>query len=270
MQAVHWTMPTESGLGDRLVDVAQLLAFSRVFKRPLYMQWPRFQSKDIDTAHRATDILKENVVNYLRLPKDLFLEPNRNADMLFKHTIGGLNAPETFHAAHLQGNCSIDEYKTHYKAVLKDFGFNDDINAFLSNTPKEYVSLHVRRGDKVRPVRECHTLISHNELDELNALTYRALDYYIEKGYKTFYICSDQDDKKKEFVDYVESKGLTTFSLPGGLEKWQTTYYDLAVMSRSQHIVTSMPYSAFSMFAAMIGNGSIDTAYSLREKYENR
>jgi hypothetical protein len=41
--------------------------------------------------------------------------------------------------------------------------------------------------------------------------------------------------------------------MPPPVEKWKSTYYDLAIMSRAERVVVAHNASSFSEFAALIG-----------------
>ncbi len=263
MKTLRWTQPTESGLCDRLVDILILLTYARVFGCRLAFQWPGFKAKDIDTAHRTQDIKIENVLKYMRFPNDLLPTTDASTSCTFNKYLGGYCDLGLFHRTYLEGECTFERFMEFFEVTRKDFGFNEEITTFLTTIPADFVSFHIRRGDKVRQENGDGTFIHERELDELNRLTYKAFDQYLNAGVKMFFICSDQDEKKVEFVEYVKSNGAGTFDLPVSLQKWQTTYYDIAVMSKSQNIVTSNRHSSFSRFPAMIGNGKVDTVYSL-------
>jgi hypothetical protein len=121
--------------------------------------------------------------------------------------------------------------------VKNDFTFCAPINEFLSTIPKRFASIHIRRGDKVRTTPHDGRFITADELDRLNELTYKAIDYLTSR-FDAFFLCGDEDEKIKPFRAYIESKGCSTFGVPA-MEKWVSTYYDIAVMTRSEFIVTS-------------------------------
>jgi hypothetical protein len=118
------------------------------------------------------------------------------------------------------------------------------------------VALHVRRGDKVREEPHDGCFIETRELDQLNKLTFKAIDHFL-KSYTAFFVCGDEDSKNVPFVDYIRAHGGTIVEIPQ-LEKWRMTYYDLAVLTRSSFNITSQRRSTFSSFPALIGKGTTE------------
>ncbi len=255
-----------SGLGDRLIDIFMLAGLARVRGDKIYVKWPPFTAKAIDTHHRTTDILLENVLKFISLPSEIVFDADTPTQDSFDNYLGGGGEISSFYNAYVAGSCSIDEFHSVLRSVAKDFVFCEALRSYLETIPPKFVTLHVRRGDKVRNEAHDGTYIHANELDWLNQMTYKALDYFVAQGYDTFFVCGDEDEKKMPFVNYVrESKGKTVFNLPD-MPKWQATYYDLAVMTRSDFNVASQRYSAFSRFPCLLGNGRFTTVFGLNSQ----
>ena len=154
--------------------------------------------------------------------------------------------------------------------VLQDiggeFGFCPEINTFLDSLPDSFVSLHIRRTDMVRSGPPDGIHLQTCELGRLNELTYQAIDYLAAKGQRNFFVCGDDDASTAPFASYIEEdKRQIVIKLPE-MPKWQTTYYDLAVMTRSDLNVASQRYSSFSRFPTLIGRGTWTTVFGMRDK----
>lgn len=260
---IKWMHPTESGLCDRLVDFLYLIAYARIKRSTLVAEWMTFKAKDIDTAHRKLDILLENVQAHITLPPDVIFDSNNKIkyDSTFNNGIGGGINYRSFYNAYLHQTCTYEDYENAIKTVARDFKFCPAIVDFLRGIPDKFVAFHIRRGDKVRDgAQNDGCFINTSELDLLNDLTIKAIDYYLAAGYTTFFVCGDQDEKKKPFTDYIESKGATTFTIPE-MEKWKSTFYDIAVMTKSDFNIASQRYSNFSRFPALIGKGQWRTVF---------
>lgn len=253
---IRWTKPTESGLGDRLYDLLFLTAYARILKADtLLVQWGKFDPKPIDTKHRAVDIKLENVLRFLRFPREIVYDNGQTKhDATFDSAIGGGGDYMALYEAHLKGHCSYPEFDQIICAAAKDFGFCPEIGAWLKEVPEHFVALHIRRGDKVRDGWHDGTFIATDELTRLDSLTLRAIDYFFDQGFCTFFVCGDEDAKKVPFVDYIKKKGGQVFDIPP-MEKWQSTYYDLGTMTKAKRIATSQRFSTFSLFPALIGVG---------------
>lgn len=263
---LRWTQPTSSGLGDRLVDILTMLAYARCRGATLYMEWQVFNFRsDLDVSHRQTDILLENVVKYINFPSGIVFDVDSGCDHQFKDYVGGGHHLPQFWQEHMQGICSFDVFIEHVQRVGMEFSFCLEINDFLATIPKRFVSMHIRRGDKVRNEQPDHAFIHVSELERLDTLTYRAIDYCLSLGFDTFFFCGDEDFKKQPFIDYAVARGVKTFTIPT-MEKWQATYFDMATMTRSDLNVASQRYSTFSRFPALIGRGNYKTVFDLERE----
>lgn len=264
--SVRWTQPTTSGLGDRLIDLYMLAAYARARRVKLYTDWPIYDPKSIDAPYRVTDILLENVLKFLRFPPEIVFDNHSPTRDFFNHSIGGGGDLNDFYRAYASPFCTHDEFKSILAAVAKDFGFCPAIEAFLETIPPKFVAFHIRRTDRVRNETPDGTYIHASELDWLNNLTFKAIDYYIAQGYDTFFVCGDEDQKNVPFVEYIEKVKIKhVFKIPE-MPKWQGTYYDLAVMTRSDFNVTSQRYSSFSRFPSFIGTGSFTSVCNLNHR----
>jgi hypothetical protein len=150
--------------------------------------------------------------------------------------------------------------------VADDFGFCDEIIRFISHLPRLFVTFHIRRTDKVRSGQTDGTYIQSSELALLDDLTYRAIDNLVAKGQWNFFLCGDDDASTAPFARYIEEdKHRAVIKLPE-MPKWQTTYYDLAVMTRSFFVVASQRYSSFSRFPTLISGGVWTTVFGMRDQ----
>lgn len=258
---IWWTHPTESGLGDRLVDIVHLLALARIKGRKLCFEWPKFSIKNIDIAHRAIDILLPNVLKHIHFPPDVLFQNGDEKSECFSEGLGGGMFAAEVHKKYLWNICPLSEYELKVREVVDEFRFCDEIETFLETVPRKFVSFHIRRGDKVRDEPSDGFFIHRKDLRELDELTFRMLHLHLPY-YDTFFFCGDEDRKLKPFVDYVQSYGKSVFTIPQ-MGKWRSTYFDLAVMTKSRAVVTSQRYSAFSRFSAIKGNCPISTVFYL-------
>lgn len=255
-----------SGLCDRLIDIYLLAAYARVRCDKIYMAWPPYAAKSIDAQHRVTDILLENVLKFIRFPPEIVFDTSRPTLYFFDHYMGGGGNSDDFYAAYARDFCTAQQFKDALASVARDFGFCPAIGAFLETIPPKFVSVHVRRTDKVRNGPTDGNYIETNELEGLNILTCRAIDYYVFLGYDDFFVCGDEDDKNTPFVKYIEEiKGKHVFKIPD-MPKWQGTYYDLAAMTRSDFNIASQRYSSFSRFPSLIGKGKFTTVFGLKDR----
>jgi hypothetical protein len=261
VKTIRWTCPTESGLGDRLYDLHFLSAFARVQNARLFSKWEPLFFKDNDVEHRREDILIHNVRAHISFPEEIVIDATTRCDTTFNKTLGAAGSYHDLWLQNATDHCTWEMFEAALAATAKGFTFCSAITAILDSLPPNFAALHVRRGDKVRAEEHDGCFIRIDELDKLNELTFRAIDWAL-KSWTSFYVCGDEDAKNKPFVDYIRQKGGSVIEIPQ-LEKWRMTYYDLAVLTRSEFNITSQRRSTFSSFPALIGKGRYATVYSL-------
>lgn len=249
---LFWTQPTISGLGDRIIDIIYLLSFARIKKQKLCFYWPEFKMKTIDASHRKKDILLDNIRQYINFPYDVVFNEMPCDHEKYDSYLGAGADTRGFYQR-FKDHCSFAEYERSYKSVVKDITFKDPILSYINTLPEKFISFHIRRTDKVRPDTHDGCFITNNELSGLNQLTHKAIKFYIEEGYNDFFLCSDADESKSEFIEHLQKENKNILTIPNNLEKWQQTFYDLAIMSKSKEIIISQRYSSFSILAGKLG-----------------
>lgn len=103
-----------------------------------------------------------------------------------------------------------------------------------------FVSIHVRRGDYVTQFPDKHPAQPYKY--------YRnAVAYFVEYGYKSFVVCSD-DPKwcHEKFAMIKKEIPLTEFTIAEG----QTPLYDMSLLSSCDHSIIAN--SSFSLFAFIL------------------
>jgi hypothetical protein len=209
-----------------------------------------------------------NILKYIKFPEKIhFTKANdsKGMDILFDFYVGGGLSLESFYNKYVEKRFSLTEFEVSVKNASQQFEFSQEVNDYLSNLPKSFASLHVRRGDKVRKGNwNDGYFINDNELEHLDSITIKAIDMYYNLGYKYLFICGDEDEKKKPFIDYANSKNLKTFVTPE-MPKWIETYFDIATMSKSDMIVASQRHSSFAKFPSLISNCKFFTVFDLEQ-----
>jgi hypothetical protein len=261
MTTIRWTRPTESGLGDRFYDLLFMAAYARVRDAQVYTKWEPLFFKDNDVAHRRDDILVHNVLAHIQFPREIVIDDSTRCQMTFDASIGAIAPFHELWNQHAKSVCSWDVFETAIAECAKGFKFCPAITTVLESLPVHFVSLHIRRGDKVRDEEHDGCFIRTDELDGLNNLTFRAIDWAL-KTWTSFFVCGDEDAKNEPFIAYIREKGGRVIEIPK-LEKWRMTYYEMAVMTRSELNITSQRRSSFSSFPALIGKGMFRTVYDL-------
>lgn len=255
-----WNNPTLSGICDRLCDIIYMLSYSRLNNAELYTAWSDYTMRDFDMPHREFDIKLENISKFIKFPSDLHFNTNIIPDFHFNYYLGGGLSPESFYELYVDKKFNIEDFKKSLKETAKDFHFCCEIESFFSQIPDDFVGFHIRRGDKVRDGSDENGIQLH-ELDDLNKKTETSIDFLIKNGEKKFFFAGDDDEAVNYFVDYARNKGAECFYYQKE-PKWQTTYFDIAGLSKSKFIITSQKYSSFSLFSSLIGGCDCKTVYS--------
>lgn len=130
----------------------------------------------------------------------------------------------------------------YYQSELYFEDYIDEVRAALDipYVPQEgFVSIHVRRGDYL-------TLPEHHPAQPYKY--YRdAVAYFVEHGYKSFVVCSD-DPKwcHEKFAMIKKEIPLTEFAIAEG----QAPLYDMSLLSSCDHSIIAN--SSFSLFAFIL------------------
>tara|TARA_B100001939_G_scaffold319933_1_gene308414 strand:- start:6754 stop:7563 length:810 start_codon:yes stop_codon:yes gene_type:complete len=260
-----WTQPTKSGLGDRCCDLLFVYSYATMFNSKLYTSWPQFEIKKIDMPHRKTDIQIDNVLKYLNFPEDISFKKPDKVDKIFNFYVGGGNTAKSFHEKYIGDKFSLSKFNEVVEKCSQEFNFCNEIKNYLLTLPESFISLHIRRGDKVREgTWNDGGFINYHEVEHLDLITRRVIDFYSKLGYKHLFICGDENDKTQVFLNYANSKNFKTFTTPK-MPKWKETYFDIATMTKSKIVITSQRYSSFAKFPTLIGKGKFLTTYELEK-----
>jgi len=265
--SVIWNQSIASGLGDRLINTIFVLTVCRKINSSLYFQWLDFRgSIPIDIKFREQDILLHNVLDKMKFPEDLNVFPeNFNNFIEIKNELSWdnytfcIDSSEFFNIYGYQFFNSLKKFQKKVLNTAKDFKFKNKIKV-----PKNLVSIHIRRSDKVvsNHIQPDCFMIAEDELNRLNNLTIDWI-HKLSKTYKTFYVCGEQDDSTEWFKQYIIDNGLFLFT-PNleRIQRWECTYDDLQIMSQSKIILQSQKNSSFSRLASFIGDNKLINVFS--------
>ena len=240
-----------SGLGDRLCSIACLcLRAEKENFGAVHINWKDFELKmahPSTPAYRHIDVKLDNVLAHMHLPDTLKISETCESESVFADTdfSGGLSLTR------------LTDADPAAAKVRAQFSFTPKVLRVIERLVAEpFAALHLRRTDKVRPLKACWSMITETDLDKLNARTIEALERIAAAGTVNFFICTDDDASLPLFTEKISALGGKIIGLPA-FEKWEQTYYDLAMLSHAQVIVQSNVNSAFSNFAAFLGNSRL-------------
>jgi hypothetical protein len=272
----HKDFPS-SGLGDRLIDIYLLsvIGYSLPDVDKVLIPWHTFQKQHAHFSvpeYRFIDIQLPNVLSHMSLPHNITpIDTETTTEYTSENPVESVSYVTNGSARWVYDLISDRDLRRFHKENLPDvpyetvvassnrtlseFSFTDKTMSLIGDLATEpYASLHIRRTDKVRSARADTTMITSDELNDLNQKTFDAIRYAASvKKINRFYVCTDDVEASQPFVE--EIKRLNCFVLsPPEIERWKTTYRDLAMMSKSQVIIQSQTTSVFSNMACLIGN----------------
>lgn len=277
---IKWSSPTLSGLCDRLVDLFLVASFAKYHNAELYLDWPRSPKNTsspqswINDGKQETwketryyDYLFENFSQYFSLPDFIKINTEKpRHDYEFGDYLGGIYSPISFHSKFLSQDLSLEQYLELFYSVTKLFLPTDKLKSLVLPISEPYVSIHIRRGDKVKDSPN-GVEIKKTELEDLNERTTEAINKILKSGINKLHFCSDDDHAlsfyREKYKEFLFNCGPT----PTGIE---STYVDLYMLIQSKAIILSQKYSSFSFFASMVGRKELIYLYSGGQIAENR
>jgi len=264
-RSLRWTAPTQSGIGDRLIDVILVLSLARLAKSHLYMVWPEpTQNEQINskTPHRLVDVKVENISRYINLPSDLTIgDTTTPTTDRFEAGVGGDGNFHNFYVHYVPKEHSFYAFIQACKSTARDIQPCAEIEAWMHTLPNHYAAFHIRRGDKVRSGKSCFDFVSDQDVNRLDEITRAQIDICAAYGIQDYFICGDEDHLTQPFKDYVsKTKGCNVITVPC-VEKHVQTFYDLFGISFSSVVYVSTRYSSFSRVAGMIGRTTCMSVY---------
>jgi hypothetical protein len=252
-----------SGYGDRLLDLFILSILGKLTKNNIIINWIPFSKDEVIRDYNAPnwrwkDTLIENITSFFKLPSYIRLSNLNSLDKtneiplpyIYKIPMGGTLSPYSFYDSCLKDILAYDNYKLLVEDTKKEFGLN--IPDYKFDSP--YITLHLRRTDKLRGV--CITQINTNTEDTLENLDNKTREKILDaknKGYKHFYIASDSSTTKEEYKKYIKALGLIVIE-PTNPYNLLESYFDTWIMKSSSLIMVSIKYSTYSLSCALIFN----------------
>lgn len=275
--SIIWTNSTLSGLCDRLNDILILSTYAKIKNKILkfnYRTQPFENSiqENLRPLYRKEDYLLENLHKYIKFPENIIIYKeneiitlNKDEDEIFHNYLGGCYSPITFYNTFSSNLCCIEKFIETFYNQTKQVLFNINIDLLKYDN---FVSVHLRRTDKVSNYTNRHHGIKIEELNELDNITYEIIEKFINKGYTNFYFCSDDKEILKNYINKYNSQinvinnDLSDYISFNTLEdQIKSVYTDLYIMSCSKYIILSQKHSSFSLFASLINKSTLIYIY---------
>ena len=264
--SIVWTNPSESGIGDRFLDLLNFTTYAVVRGKHLKCVYPvqPFTFTDYEKSrptYRLEDYKLSNIKTYMNLPKSLHLYLHENEVGDFDEVIKATHyndSPFTFHERY-RLPCSIFQFVQQYLELASSISFNLP-HPFTPTTP--YMTVHLRRTDKVWDHKDnIHHGIQTHELDELNTKTMRVMDELIQRGIRSVYFCGDDRDVIDFYTsNYADKLHILNHEI-NIEDEIEQVYFDLHMLANSSWIILSQRHSSFSLFASMIKQAKLVYLY---------
>jgi hypothetical protein len=244
----------ESGLGDRLMCLYIYSIFGRVYNTNVKIFWPQLSEYGVSLAsYSVVDTKLSSVLSVFKFPEYLEILDEActitltNNDMILKPITGFNTSVNNLYTAFFKDIIPYSQFQEAVISVQKNFKFN--VPDYKSNIP--YVSVHLRRTDKLRG-NDIYD-ISLNFLDELDKYTKNAILKAKEKGYKYFFLASDDKNTIEQYKQFLLENDLISIK-PHNEYNLYDSYYDLWAMKSSALVIQSMKFSTFSLLLPVIWN----------------
>lgn len=241
------------GLGDRLLDMVGLYAFSKVTNTTFNITWHQ------DNPSRSYGIQLLDFSNF-----DMFRFNNIKLNNHFNKTTGFGTSPYFMMKFLRKNNVTIDPHilVKYYLECAKLIDFHPLIKKSLPDRMKESVAIHLRRTDKINNSGDMVHETSTNEYERINDRLQQYIDKLVSDKHDTcFYVISDDDDYKNTFISNLTKRHptisvITTSKtdLPDDVKHIDGAFsvFEFYCLSQCRMILQCIKMSTFSTCAALI------------------
>jgi len=271
--ALLWVNPSITCLGDRLLDTMLLATYAKYLDADLYFQWepcpftigggdnPTYSYKvgvnKTWDAVRFEDYKFENFTQYFNLPSNIKInQMSVTPTHLFDGILGGCVSPVLFYNQYMQHICSLEDFKKRFRDTMSEFRPTDKLLNLVKDQPKPFLSVHLRRTDKINVRGDYNSFMTYEGLEPLNEMTKDAINKLYDNNKMIYFSSDDLEEREKYHLLYPNHIEHIINCLD--IEK---TYIDLYMLSVSEYIILSQVHSNFSVFASFINNSKLIYLY---------
>lgn len=218
---------TVNGLGDRLLDICYIMTKSPDSKIRVKWNLGKDQERSVyDTNLIQIDNGEITTTHLEACTLDLQLE---------RPWYPGANTPPI-------------EQVDLFRDVSKRIKPSPEVENVIPRN-KKYVTIHIRGKDKIVDDNNNDPIMTSKS--KFKEFKNKCVEYVKSHTEKTYFVCSDDEELKNEFIKECGSDIKLLSSLNyGNLDK---AIVDFFVMSRSELIIQCTKYSTFSIAASIIG-----------------
>jgi hypothetical protein len=269
---ILWNKPTESGLGDRLIDLFLLAAFAKAGSLKIAVCWPdqpnlTLLQRKVWSGYRHEDYKLENLLLYFKFPKNILFysqstfskELRNKSNVLFSDYVGGIYTTLSFYNKFYPKfkklfNFSLTDFEYAFKDVLKEFKPKNSFSRKFTSSFNADIAVHLRRGDKLQSKPD-YFAIGFDEIDGLDKVTELCINKIsqLNSTKKTIYLSSDDENVKLRYkMKFSNSKEIQIITLPMNTTSFEATYIDLWMLASSKYIILSQRHSNFALLASYL------------------
>ena len=252
----YYINPPDSGLGDRLLDIFTMYAYSKFLKcDKLYVFW-KYESCFDETRQ---NLKLKNLLYFLQLPEDIIFVENRI--VIDYNDKNNIYFTDILSAISLE--LFIEKYISKNPEVFMDIYFDSFKKIKFSNIPTEVmnifndnfiVTIHLRRTDKISINEYAHG-VNNQELEKLDTITQKFIDGQIEINNINICIISDDVVVKNKYAEYNKNKcNLILFYYNDNVLQ---SYVDFFCLVNAKKIFMSQKFSTFSIVGSLIRNAEL-------------
>jgi acid phosphatase class B len=261
--------PPNSGLGDRLLDIITLYAYSK------FLNYDNFYVCWCEKNLYTRPCLKLTyLLNYIEFPNNIHFVSIQEIDNLCKNSKNFifndiLSATSLF--LFQKKYINQDNFET-----FKQIYFNSFNSIKLINIPyevqnifeqnKNIITIHLRRTDKVNNDPGAHGVNN----DELTYLNLKTKEYIYQKINNNNTICfiSDDEKVKNEYINiYNKIPNVNILYFNNNNDAIQT-YIDYYCLVNSKEIFMSQKFSTFSITSSLIKNAKLYYCFNYGRLFE--
>ncbi len=271
MEYLYWTGSTRSGLCDRLIDLVIMVAHSRSLNLKLLMVWKEQpvneHQEKVWNPIRKDDYKYQNLIKYFTMPKDIIVVENVREyiqkSVVIDKYLGGMYSPHTFYDGLSNKQYSFDALIDNYNNILREITPTAELLSLFEKfpLPKQVISVHLRRTDKVIEAGrgDADHGINILNMEKLDSLTLQTLDrILLSNPDLKIYFCSDDFKVRKVFEEMEKySSRVYSYIHPESEPDFSRTYVDMYIMMMSEYVILSQHHSSFSLFSSLVGGGNL-------------
>lgn len=262
--------PPDSGLGDRLLDIITLYAYSQMLGyENFYVYW----STEYISSRQCLNL--KYFYNFIELPKNIHLVSKQEINNL-------CNDPNNFIFTDTLGAISIFLFKEKYKISDEQFTIYSNIyfecfsKITLKNIPEQIQTIfeqnknisviHLRRTDKVNNVPGALG-VDNNELIYLENKTH---DFIKDRIKNKNIICIVSDDKniKEQYINIYKNYEDTNLIYFNFQDDALQTFIDYYCLINSNEIFMSQKFSTFSITSSLIKKAKLYYCFNYGRLFE--